>query len=64
MDETRLIARAQLRMLGQAAGLSRETVERQFESIFDESPERRKPAVERKRRAAPRHNPPDSNGEP
>lgn len=40
MDETELIAKAQMRMFGQAAGLSRETFERQFDAIFDAPPER------------------------
>jgi hypothetical protein len=43
MDETRLIAGAQLRMFGRAAGLSRETVEQQFEAIFNTPPEPQKP---------------------
>ena len=40
MDETELIARAQMRMFGRAAGLSRETFERQFDAIFDAPAER------------------------
>ena len=35
MDETVLIAKAQMRVLCRAAGLSPETFERQFDAVFD-----------------------------
>jgi hypothetical protein len=39
MDETVLIAKAQMRVLCRAAGLSPDTFERQFEAVFDAPPE-------------------------
>ena len=60
MDETRLIASAQLRMFGRAAGLSRETVEQQFEAIFNTPPEPQRPAADRKQDPATQRKQADS----
>jgi hypothetical protein len=35
MDETELIARAQLRVFGRVGRLSRHQIERQFDALFD-----------------------------
>lgn len=43
MDETELIASAQMRILGRAAGLSRESVQRTFEVIFEGRPQQTAP---------------------
>jgi hypothetical protein len=42
MDETVLIAKAQMRVLCRAAGLSPDTFERQFDAIFDAPPDHKR----------------------
>jgi hypothetical protein len=41
MDETVLIAKAQMRVLCRAAGLSPDTFERQFDAVFDAPPDQK-----------------------
>jgi hypothetical protein len=41
MDETVLIAKAQMRVLCRAAGLSPDTFEQQFDAVFDTPPDRK-----------------------
>jgi hypothetical protein len=53
MDETVLIAKAQMRVLCRAAGLHPDTFEKQFDAVFDAPPEQRGSSTTRKRPAGP-----------